>query len=90
MKYYVFFDSYGDVKAVSDEKDLTEKYQNDPALFFKATCEKLPDSDRQRSTGHVGILNFDRESEFRDYLVSLTDEVEGFFECKAGSRPYNF
>ena len=90
MKYYVFFDSYGDVKAVSNEKELVEKYQGTPDVFFQTTCESLSDSDRQRSTGHVGTLTFDRESEFRDYLVSLTDEVEGFFECEAGSRPYNF
>ena len=41
-------------------------------------------------TGHVGTLNFNSDRELKDYLESLGDEIAGFYEADADSRPYNF
>lgn len=90
MKYYVYFDSYGHAGQAINEKELAERYNNDPDEFFGAMCALAPDADRARATGHVGTLRFDDENELRDYLESLGDEITGFYGCMSESRPYNF
>ena len=36
MIYYVYFDSYGHARQVITEKELAEKYKNDPDEFFRS------------------------------------------------------
>jgi hypothetical protein len=85
MKYYVYFDPYGHARLAIGEKELAEKYRNDPDKFLNDMCRHF-----DHASGHVGTLCFDNENELDDYLNSLGDEITGFYGCRSDSRPYNF
>ena len=84
MKYYVYFDRYRRPKKAVSEKELVEKYSNDPERLLQAMDEQLG------ANGHVGILSFETEKELREYFEKTGEEIIGFFECREDSRPYNF
>ena len=90
MIYYVYFDSYGHARQVITEKELAEKYKNDPNEFFGTMCNSGQAAGRGHAVGHVGTLRFENEKELNDYLKSLGDEIDGFYGCRSESRPYNF
>ena len=90
MRYYVYFDGYGQLRNAISEKELAEKYNNDPDDFLMAMCSSGPDAKAERKAGHVSTLRFDSESELNDYLESLGDEITGLYRCQSESRPYNF
>jgi hypothetical protein len=84
VKYYVFFDRYRRPKKAVSEKDLVEKYGNDPEKFLRAMGEE------HGTNGHVGILSFETEKDLIEYFEKTGEEITGFFECREDSRPYNF
>lgn len=90
MKYHVYFDGYGHAKGAVSEKDLAEKYGGDPKLFLRAMCGVAPDAGIERTSGHVGTMNFESEKDLQEYLAGCGDEIMGFYECGSDSRPYNF
>jgi hypothetical protein len=91
MLYYIYFDGYGHIRQIINEKDLAAKYGNDPEKFLRAlSYSQTRDAGANHSTGHVGKLRFDDENELNDYLESLGDEITGFYGCRSESRPYNF
>jgi hypothetical protein len=90
MKYYIYFDPYGQARGVASEQELAEKYQNDPQVFLRAMCGDGPEARRDAATGHVGVMSFRDKKELTDYLHSLGDEIEGFYTGRSDSRPYNF
>ena len=90
MKYYVYFDAYGHPRQAISAAELAETYQNDPDTFLKAMCRRTTDGDTDPISGHVGTLSFNNDKELDDYLESLGDEIEGFFEAQGDSPPYNF
>ena len=90
MKYYVYFDAYGQARGAVSEDELAKTYGSDPHKFLQAMCGVGPEAERDLATGHVGVMSFRDETEFMEYLKSLGDEIEGFYACEADSRPYNF
>lgn len=90
VKYYAYFDGYGHLEKAISEKELSEKYNNDPDDFLRSMCDLGPDAGTERTTGHVSTLSFNDEKELNDYLESLGDEITGFYGCESESRPYNF
>jgi hypothetical protein len=90
MLYYVYFDAYGHVRRVVNERALAEEFGGDPDRLLRAMCRTSGDAEKGRAAGHVGTLAFNSDEELNDYLRSLGDEIEGFFGCEADSRPYNF
>jgi hypothetical protein len=90
MKYYVYFDAYGHPRQTINEEDLTLKYDNDIDKFLRSISGSDTDGETSTATGHVGTFRFDSEEELADYLHSLGDELTGFYDCEADSRPYNF
>lgn len=90
MRYYIYFDAYGQARRVISEETLSQQYGSDPDCFFRAMCKTRQDAETARASGHVGTLSFNSEEELKEYLRSLGDEIEGFFGCLADSRPYNF
>lgn len=90
MKYYVYFDAYGHARQAISDAQLAEAYQNDPAKFLQAMCRRGSQGDAHPVSGHVGTLSFNSPQELQDYLDSLGDELEGFYEAEGDSRPYNF
>ena len=90
MKYYVYFDAYGHARRAISEEQLAADYQNDPDRFLEAMCRSGSNPGSGHITGHVGILNFKSDTELKDYLESMGDEITGFYKADADSRPYNF
>jgi NADH/NAD ratio-sensing transcriptional regulator Rex len=89
MRYYVYFDKYRHPSEAINEKELAEKYDNDPAKFRKAMSCAGSDATAEQAVGHVGVLNFESEKELKAYL-DAGEEIAGFYECRADSRQYNF
>jgi len=90
MRFFVYFDAYGQARQAIDENELADKYHNDPNIFLSAMCRLQTDTPVQYSAGHVGTLIFENKDELKDYLESLGDEINGFYRCRSESRPYNF
>ncbi len=90
MRYYIYFDGYGHLRQAIGEKELAEKYNNDPDEFLRAMHNLGPSATVEHATGHVNTLVFADEDELNDYLELLSDEITGFYECRSESRPYNF
>lgn len=90
MKYYVYFDAYGRARRTIDASELAETYQSDPHTFLRAMCRCGTGEDVGPVSGHVGTFSFDSLEELQEYLESLGDELDGFYEAEADSRPYNF
>ena len=90
VKYYLYFDVYGNARRAISEEELTEKYNGDPYEFLKAMCVSGPEREGEYAGGNVIVRGFENEKELNDFLESLGDEVEGFYACRSGSRPYNF
>jgi hypothetical protein len=90
MKYYVYFDAYGHARRTISAAQLAETYQNDPELLLQDMCRKGPDGNQNPVSGHVGTLSFNSATGLADYLESLGDEIDGFYEAEGDSRPYNF
>ncbi len=84
-RYYVYFDDYRRPRKAITEEELLRSYGNDPAVFQKAMSEK----GAEARVGQVGVLSFESERELRAYLEE-GEEIAGFYECRADSRPYNF
>lgn len=89
MRYYVYFDRYRHPSEAINEKELAEKYDNDPAKFRKAMSGEGPNATAEQAVGQVGVLNFESEKELQAYL-DAGEEIAGFYECRGDSRPYNF
>jgi hypothetical protein len=53
MTYYVYFDSYGQAKGAVSERELAEKYGNDPSRFLRAMCGLAWNAGIERTSGHV-------------------------------------
>lgn len=90
MKYYVYFDGYGQPRQAASEQELAEKYHNDTGEFLYAVSQSGSNRTEVPGTGHVGTLTFRDENELNEFLSSLGDEVTGFYKCESDSRPYNF
>ena len=90
MTYFVYFDAYGHARKAISAAELAATYQSNPELFLKAMCRRTADGDTDPVSGHVGTLCFDSDKELADYLDSLGDEIDGFYEAEGDSRPYNF
>ena len=84
MKYHIYFDRYRRPKKAVGEKELAEKYSNDPEKLLQRMDEEYGPN------GHVGILSFETEKELREYFEKTGEEIIGFYECREDSRPYNF
>jgi len=90
MKFYVYFNAYGHAQKIISEQELAESFNNQTGEFLAAMSQGQPDAEKAYRTGHVGTLAFDNEKDLNDYLTELGEEIEGFYECRSESRPYNF
>ena len=90
MKFYVYYDSYGNARKAITHDELAAVYNGDPEEFLQRTREESPDAGMAHATAHVGTLSFETEGELQDFLNSLGEEIEGFYTGDADSRPYNF
>ena len=90
MKYFVYFDAYGNALKIISEQELAEKFDNAPGAFLAAMCRGRSGTSGGHTTGHVGTLSFDSLKELQDYLEGLGDEIVEFYGGRSECRPYNF
>lgn len=90
MKYYIYFDAYGQAKCVINEDELKDKFGGNPANFLKAMGGVGPQAKVEEAAGRVVSLNFENETELEQYLEQYVDVIRGFYDCDSESRPYNF
>jgi hypothetical protein len=86
MIFYVYFDPYGNPRQALSAAELEREYGGSTEAFLKAAPGASPD----HCIGHVGTLAFADEGQLKEYLDGLGEEVEGFYQGCADSRPYNF
>ncbi len=90
MKYYVYFDAYGNARQIINEQQLADEFHNNPNEFLAAMCRRQQDTAAGNTSGHVGTLSFDNRKDLEAYLAGLGDEIADFYVGSADSRPYNF
>jgi hypothetical protein len=90
VRYFVYFDAYGQARNWVSEPELAQGFGNDPEVFRRTAAQGDRAGEMGTASGTVGVLNFESEKELLEYLQSLGEEIEGFFNCASDSRPYNF
>jgi len=90
MIFYVYFDPYGNPRRALSAEELEEDYGGSTEAFLKAAAPAAPGASPDHSVGHVGTLAFADEVQLKEYLDGLGEELEGFYEGRSDSRPYNF
>jgi len=90
MRYYVYYDAYGHSRKAIGEEELAARYNGDLEAFRRAMADAGQAGDVGRASGHVGIVSSEKEIAPDESPDITGEEITGFFECKADSRPYNF
>jgi hypothetical protein len=90
IRYYVYFDAYGQPRQALSAAELESRFGGDPEAFRRSVCPSPGDAGPQFAAGHVGVLTFSDEAAMRRFLDSLGDEIAGFYEGAGDNRPYNF
>jgi hypothetical protein len=90
IRYFVYFDAYGQPRRALSAEELRERFGGDPEAFRRSMAAAPADAGPQFATGHVGVFAFDGPAELERFLDSLGDEIVGFFTGAGESRPYNF
>ncbi|NTV33338.1 MAG: hypothetical protein HGA50_08615 [Deltaproteobacteria bacterium] len=81
MKYYVYYDGYGNVKKAVGEDDLAVRYGNNPDSLLK---EMLGAGEGDLGgKGYVSVVNFESEQERDEYLESLGEKISSFGGCRS-------
>jgi outer membrane receptor for Fe3+-dicitrate len=62
VKFFVYFDAYGNARQVIDQKKLAQKYNNNPDEFLQDMCRTCPGVEVNHTSGHVGTLRCRSES----------------------------
>jgi len=84
MKFFVYFDAYGNMQRIMNEQELAEQFDNNPDDLLKAM------TSRGYSLWHVGIFSFENEDELHEYLKNQRDVLAEFYESTSECRSYNF
>jgi hypothetical protein len=71
MKYYVYYDGYGNAKIAIGEEDLLTLYGNSPDSFLKAMLGREAAEGDLGGKGYISVVNFGSEQERDEYLESL-------------------
>jgi hypothetical protein len=90
MIFYVYFDPYGKPRRTVSVVELEREYGGSTEAFLRAAASAGAGSPADHAVGHVGTLAFADEGQLKEYLDGLGEEVEGFYQGRADSRPYNF
>jgi len=88
MIYYIYYDSYGYPRKAVSAEDLARDYANDTKIFFEKTGEHMDGSAHR--TACIGTVRFRDPRELREFMESMDDLNQGFYEGAGDSRPYNF
>ena len=83
VKYYVYYDGYGNAKKAIGEEDLAALHGNDPDSFLKEMLGSRAGEGALGGKGHVSVVNFGSEQERDEYLESLAEKISSFGGCRS-------
>ena len=83
MKYFVYYDGYGNAKKAIGEKDLAVRYGNNPDSFLKEMLGREAGEGDLGGKGYVSVVNFDTEQERDEYLENLGEQISSYGGCRS-------
>jgi hypothetical protein len=83
MKYYVYYDGYGNAKKAIGEEDLAGKYGSNPDSFLKDMLGSGAGEGDLGGKGYVSLINFESEQERDEYLDSLSEKISSYGGCRS-------
>ncbi len=83
MKYYVYYDGYGNAKKAIGEEDLVALYGNDPDSFLKEMLGSRAGEGALGGKGHVSVVYFETEQERDEYLETFVDKISSYGGCRS-------
>lgn len=84
MKFFVYFDAYGNMQCITSAEELAEQFGNNPDELLRFM------NDQIHSAGQVGVFSYETEAELREFLKTQSDVVSEFYESTSECRSYNF
>jgi hypothetical protein len=83
MKYYVYYDGYGNAKKAIGEEDLAVRYGNNPDSFLKEMLGGEAGEGDLGGKGYVSVVNFESEQERDEYLETLGEKISSYGGCRS-------
>jgi hypothetical protein len=83
MKYYVYYDGYGNAKKAIGEEDLAVRYGNNPDSFLKEMLGGEAGEGDLGGKGFVSVVNFESEQERDEYLETLGEKISSYGGCRS-------
>ena len=83
MKYFVYYDGYGNAKKAVGEAELAESYGSNSGAFLKAMLGSQGAQREVGGRGYVSVVNFDTEQERDEYLENLGEQISSYGGCRS-------
>jgi hypothetical protein len=83
MKYYVYYDGYGNAKKAIREEDLAVKYGGNPDSFLKDMLGSGAGEGDLGGKGCVSVVNFESEQERDECLESMGEKISSYGGCRS-------
>ena len=83
MRYYVYYDGYGNAKRAIGEKELAAQYGNNPDSFLKEMLGSEAGERALGGKGYVSVVNFESEQEREEYLETLGEQISSYGGCRS-------
>ena len=83
MKYYVYYDGYGNAKKAIREEDLAAGYGNNPDSFLKELLGSEAGERDVGGKGYVSVVNFDSEQERDEYFETIGEKISSYGGCRS-------
>jgi malonyl CoA-acyl carrier protein transacylase len=84
MKFFVYFDAYGNGQRITSEQELAKEFGNSPDELLRVM------TSQGHSLGHVGVFSFENEEELMEFLKKQGEVLSEFYESTSECRSYNF
>ena len=83
MKYYVYYDGYGNAKKSVGEAELADSYGNNPNTFLKTMLRTEGSEGDLGGKGYVSVVNFESDQERDEYLETIGEKISSFGGCRS-------
>jgi len=83
MRYYVYYDGYGNARKAISEEQLATGYRNSPDAFLKEMLGSRAGERDLGGKGYVFVVNFDTEQERDEYLETLGEQISSYGGCRS-------
>ena len=83
MRYYVYYDGYGNARKAISEEQLATGYRNSPDAFLKEMLGSGAGERDLGGKGYVSVVNFESEQERDEYLETLGEQISSYGGCRS-------